>query len=335
MPSDADIVRCAAPWPGTAARLLEGLASLGSGTWPLEQICRASTSGTDPGYASQVLAGLATTGLCAAIRGRLREFLMLQAYVDASGKGDPRFLVIAGYIATSDTWAEFSIEWKCRLDHAGLPYFKMNQMCRDPVLAGWFYRVIEEFDIKAAIACVINTEELVQVEKSIIYPPHIINPTYYNPYYLGFRYITGLLAGWQHKLNLLEPIDFIFDDDSEKVKIPVCWELMKSTAMPEISCMMGDTPIFRDDKKTMPLQAADLYAWWAFKWQREGIEGWAKNLPFPWEKKKDIQRIAAYFGRKSFLSDTSKMLEEQARTPEERQYAQSLMPGEWEVPNHF
>jgi hypothetical protein len=120
------------------------------------------------------------------------------------------------------------------------------------------------------------------VEKSIIYPPHIINQnSYYKPYYLWFRYITGLLAGWQHKLNLLEPIDFIFDDDSEKVKIPVGWELMKSTAMPEISCMMGDTPIFRDDKKTMPLQAADLYAWWAFKWQREGIEGWAKNLPFP------------------------------------------------------
>jgi hypothetical protein len=67
MPSDADIVRCAAQWPGTAARLLEGLASLGPGAWPLEQICQASTSGTDPGYASQVLAGLATTGLCAAI----------------------------------------------------------------------------------------------------------------------------------------------------------------------------------------------------------------------------------------------------------------------------
>jgi hypothetical protein len=43
---DADIVRCAAPWPGTAARLLEGLAALGPGIWSLEQICRASTSGT-------------------------------------------------------------------------------------------------------------------------------------------------------------------------------------------------------------------------------------------------------------------------------------------------
>ena len=45
MASDADIVRCAAPWPGTAARLLEGLAALGPGIWSLEQICRASASG--------------------------------------------------------------------------------------------------------------------------------------------------------------------------------------------------------------------------------------------------------------------------------------------------
>jgi phosphatidylserine/phosphatidylglycerophosphate/cardiolipin synthase-like enzyme len=66
MASDADIVRCAAPWPGTAARLLEGLTALGPGTWPLEQICRASASGTEPGHASQVLAGLAATGLCTA-----------------------------------------------------------------------------------------------------------------------------------------------------------------------------------------------------------------------------------------------------------------------------
>src|SRR4051794_21922435 len=65
MASDADIVRCAAPWPGTAARLLEGLAVLGAGTWLVEQICRASGSGTDPAEASQILAGLAGTGICA------------------------------------------------------------------------------------------------------------------------------------------------------------------------------------------------------------------------------------------------------------------------------
>jgi phosphatidylserine/phosphatidylglycerophosphate/cardiolipin synthase-like enzyme len=65
MASDAEIVRCAAPWPGTAARLLEGLATLGPGTWSLEQICQASGSGTEIGHAAQVLAGLAVAGVCA------------------------------------------------------------------------------------------------------------------------------------------------------------------------------------------------------------------------------------------------------------------------------
>jgi hypothetical protein len=64
MASDADIVRCAAPWPGTAARLLEGLATLGPGTWSLEQIWRASGSGTELGHAAQVLAGLSVSGVC-------------------------------------------------------------------------------------------------------------------------------------------------------------------------------------------------------------------------------------------------------------------------------
>jgi len=66
MPSDSEIVRCAAPWPGTAARLFEGLAALGPGTWSVEQICRASTSGTEPGQAAQILAGLAAIDFCAA-----------------------------------------------------------------------------------------------------------------------------------------------------------------------------------------------------------------------------------------------------------------------------
>jgi hypothetical protein len=65
MASDAEIVRCAAPWPGTAARLLEGLAALGPGIWSLQQICRAAGAGTELGHAAQVLAGLAGSGVCA------------------------------------------------------------------------------------------------------------------------------------------------------------------------------------------------------------------------------------------------------------------------------
>ncbi|MHC2435291.1 hypothetical protein ACVMB0_002666 [Bradyrhizobium sp. USDA 4451] len=66
MASDADIVRCAAPWPGVAARLLEALAALGPGTWRVERICEASGIVTDAGQAAQVLAGLADAGVCSA-----------------------------------------------------------------------------------------------------------------------------------------------------------------------------------------------------------------------------------------------------------------------------
>ena len=160
-----------------------------------------------------------------------------------------------------------------------------------------------------------------------------------NPYYWLFKYIIRILTDRQKELNLSEPVDFIFDEDSEKVKIPAAWEPMKQAAPGNVSSLMQDMPIFRNDEKIMPLQAADLYAWWALKWQREGIEDWATRLPFPWAVKKNIPRLAAYFDRRSFLFDISKMLENCARTPAELKYGQSLMPNEWQestvIPTRF
>lgn len=65
MPGDADVVRCAFPWPGTAADLLGGFAALGPGDWTVEQICGAVPVGIVPGDALQVLNGLDITGVCA------------------------------------------------------------------------------------------------------------------------------------------------------------------------------------------------------------------------------------------------------------------------------
>jgi hypothetical protein len=191
---------------------------------------------------------------------------MLQAYVDESGTGDPQYLVIAGFIATSETWAAFSKEWQSRLKAAQLPYFKMNETKNRPEIAGWFYRVIEEHDIKASIACIINTTELRQVEESVIYPPYITNPnSATNPYYWAFKYIVAILAERQHEIGMKDTVNFIFDDASEKTKVLRAWELIKIAARPEISELMGDIPTYRNDRTTLPLQAADLYAWWVLK----------------------------------------------------------------------
>jgi phosphatidylserine/phosphatidylglycerophosphate/cardiolipin synthase-like enzyme len=64
MSGDADVVRCASPWPGAAAQLLEGLAALGSGAWPTERVCSAAGTNTPPGDAIQILCGLEVTGVC-------------------------------------------------------------------------------------------------------------------------------------------------------------------------------------------------------------------------------------------------------------------------------
>ena len=65
MTSDADVVRCASPWPGIAALLLEGLAQLGDDAWNTERLCSAAGAGIAPGDAVQVLGGLEITGICA------------------------------------------------------------------------------------------------------------------------------------------------------------------------------------------------------------------------------------------------------------------------------
>jgi hypothetical protein len=84
---------------------------------------------------------------------------------------------------------------------------------------------------------------------------------------------------------------------------------------------MGDAPVYRDDRTTPPLQAAaDLYAWWILKWEREGLEDWVGHLPFPWGIKRDIRRLAMSFSVRDFLIEHSRGLIKYARNQEELEY---------------
>lgn len=61
---DADVVRCAAPWPGLAAQLMEAMAAIGDGQCETERLCATVAAGLDAGDAVQVLTGLAAAGVC-------------------------------------------------------------------------------------------------------------------------------------------------------------------------------------------------------------------------------------------------------------------------------
>jgi hypothetical protein len=255
--------------------------------------------------------------------------MALSAFIDGSGTGDQKFLVLAGFIASPDTWVEFSKEWKAQLEEGTLPYFKMHERAGRPEIAAWFYRIIERHDIKAAVSCVVHTDELVKVNRGIKYPPYIINTEQIeNPYYFAFKAIIDVLAQNQQELGITEPVDFIFDEESERERVLQGWELMKKASAPEIAELYGKTPTYGNDKELMPLQAADLYAWWILKWEREGLIEAVRDLPFPWEIKKNIPRLAMRFRERDFLIETSKGLAKYARSKEDLEYAMSLLPAD-------
>lgn len=49
-----------------------------------------------------------------------------KAYIDGSGTGSPDLLVLAGYVAPSKVWDDFSKDWRNRLSEMKVTRFKMN-----------------------------------------------------------------------------------------------------------------------------------------------------------------------------------------------------------------
>lgn len=225
---------------------------------------------------------------------RSRLLVMLQAYVDGSTNFEGgNSLVLAGYIATSAAWAKFSEEWKQQLDHAHLPYLKMSELAARPEIAAYFYRLIENHDILVAISIAVDVDGMRRAVDDFIPEDASSEAKRYfkNPYYMAFKCLIDAVVVRQVQFGLGGPIDFIFDDQSEKGAILASWEWQKVFSSPVIRDHYGSTPIFRDDQKFMPLQAADLYAWWVRKWHSEGDLQSILNYAFPWGLKRRIRQL--------------------------------------------
>ena len=68
-----------------------------------------------------------------------------------------------------------------------------------------------------------------------------------------------MLCGHFQRKGETDKINFVFDIQPGKVEIVTpAWEKFLEVAPKEIRPLVSDYPIFRDDKTTLPLQAADL-----------------------------------------------------------------------------
>ena len=232
--------------------------------------------------------------------------MALQAYIDDS-KEVGEALVLAGYIAKRERWKSLSDEWEDLLKLAWMPHFKMSEVASRESqeameLVSAFYRIIEKH-VEAAISCVIPVRRLHSVVAELALPPILENP-----YFLAFKAIVNMTAQHQTRMGLHEPIDFIFDEQSEKNKVLSAWAGYVNNVPKDVQELTGVEPRFESDTKSLQLQAADLFAWWIRKlWLTHGTTLMGGKVGFPWEVKRTIPWLATEFDERGLYEELLKV----------------------------
>jgi hypothetical protein len=206
-----------------------------------------------------------------------------QAFIDESYSTEE--FVLAGHIAPAAVWAEFAKEWEDLLPFAtraenGKFHFKMSEMAATPERmerVPAFYRLIEERVI-SSISCRINLADFARAQERLHAKANVMRWTinlnlWENTYFFAFRMLLDNFHNWREKFQshipLDEKVDFIFDEKTEKHPILEAWEEYVGTRDDEVRAYYGATPRFENDQDFLPLQAADLWAWWVREWYEE------------------------------------------------------------------
>ncbi len=228
------------------------------------------------------------SGPPASERGK-RLLMVLQAYIDDSGSDGANYaFVLGGFVADHAKWGEFSDEWQTALDlEPKLSYFKMTEAAS---LHGQFHtskgrdekkrdgRVILLADIVAKhtqikIHSMIKNEDFNTHIRTL--PAFQRSLATDSPFTMLATQLSYAVAIKSYVFGITEPCDFIFDetngfDDDLSSRWNDIRAISKMKINRDIYDLIGSKPIFRDEKKFKPLQAADLYA-------RNVRQNWTQN----------------------------------------------------------
>ncbi len=225
---------------------------------------------------------------------------MLQGFFDGSTQ-DSEVLVVGGYVSTVDRWLAFTDAWQALLDENHGRPFKMVRAAksvRGMRRARAHFEVADDHTL-AGVCCAIPIEPLGRIVDELKLPDD-----FRNPYFIAWRSILSICT---HYLKIAEPIDFVFDDQTEKYSVLRSWDHYLATAPRTTRKKIAGVPSFKDDTKVLPLQAADLIAWWG---RRQFLNGEIQSrVLFPPEWTAGRREKLFYFHipeggiRESFLQD--------------------------------
>jgi Protein of unknown function (DUF3800) len=190
---------------------------------------------------------------------------MFTAYVDDSNMTAKPVAMLGGWVGKAPDWISFTDSWADALwMKPRLRYFKlMEAQNLTGEFGGWteqsrteqmrlLVKTIEHFGF-LGITCAWPQDVYQEVFRNL--PDRGLN----NPYFLAFFDIVAMLCRYFQRKGETDKINFVFDIQPGKIEIvTLAWEKFLEVAPEVVRPLVGDYPIFRDDKTTLPLQAADL-----------------------------------------------------------------------------
>jgi hypothetical protein len=209
-----------------------------------------------------------------------------QAFIDESATDSlDRRLFLAGYIMTTDRWATFSQVWDMGLKFGrSIEYLRMVEANS---LRGQFWGwSAEDRDAKLNnLSAIIALFQPISFEMSVSRADYATLVTPVSPRGLGrpefacTMAIVSIVAEFAAKMPEPLTVDFIFDEqDGVSDDVTMFFSSLKDALPTHVRESINGTPIFRDDKKMRPLQAADMLAWHIRKDYEQGGERWSHPM---------------------------------------------------------
>jgi hypothetical protein len=118
-----------------------------------------------------------------------------------------------------------------------------------------------------------------------------------------------LCVEFQKRVGSKDHVDLIFDKQTEEKNIRLALDGYFFRMPLKYKRIIRNHPVWRTDEEMVPIQAGDLLAWWMRKHLHEAGGFTSAVVPVPWELKREIPSILAYFEedglRKIFESDVA------------------------------
>jgi len=221
------------------------------------------------------------------------RIMFLKAYVDDSGS-DPSqsVFVLGGVVMPNGWWSGYREDWRSVLySNPRIPYFKASEVwARKPGSKSPFLNFTDD-QRRGKVDGLVDA--LCEYQPTLIScrmewdvfrrfkSKYRLRKGNSSPY---FWLYYGMISRCAYKINHEEanptPVSFVFDNQNiigHEAKN--YYRFFKRRCSPALRKVLGKEPTFSDDRRTTPLQAADLYAWYRRKeFLGLGSSGWQKSV---------------------------------------------------------